>query len=550
MKSILLAGLCVALPLTGVAESITDTVLPSPQKCEAGKESFNISDHTKIYVVSDGSSKAAFAGIRLAALLKEQHGLKLEVKQKKKENTFSLFLGNADAAGTLPLDPIQGKEEGYVLKVDKNGALVRANTAQGLFHGAMTLRQLVSGKSVKGCEIVDFPRYELRGFMVDAGRAPVRLENIKRIIRINSAFKLNFMLYRESDNELNAVKYDSNPLGSKNPEALTMAQVKEMIDYAALHGIEVIPEIEGLGHAGARRMHYPDLVRGTAAKPYGNDKDGKPLGMHYTRAHLLPSDERSFALLESVLSEWFKVMDCKYIHLGMDEIRMPKEDQAKHLEKLIPRVLKLAEKYNQKPKFIVWSDAPATPEAYKDIVIRSPWSYGNRKLEGGLSKHLKHQKMESLLDSNSKEKVLMGAGSSSAHGPGSKCSYEKSFRNLAEWAMLGNERDTFVGITSCQWHGNQLDEWLPDFVVGADVSWNPPVEVADFESQMKLVQSKLSEFKDVTSPEPEATTPSAWHGVWITDGKWDKLIAPLPTPMNKKGESEKPKKKKIKKVAR
>lgn len=544
MKLIILTSLCAMLPLTGMAKSLTDTMLPQPQMCEVGKESFTVSDKTKIYVVSDGSAKGEFAGTRLAELLKEQHGLNLKVVQKKDDTLFSLFLGNTDLdqSTAVSLDPIKGKEEGYVLNVGKGGASVKANTAQGLFHGAMTLRQLVSGKSVQGCEIVDYPRYELRGFMVDAGRAPVRLENIKRIIRINSAFKLNFMLYRESDNELNAVKYESNPLGSKNPEALTMAQVKEMIEYAELHGIQLIPEIEGLGHAGARRMHYPELVRGTAAKAYGNDKDGKPLGMHYTRAHLLPSDERSFALLDSVFTEWFKAMDCKYIHLGMDEIRMPKEDQAKHLEKLIPRVLKLAEKYNQKPKFIVWSDAPATPEAYKDIVIRSPWSYGNRKLEGGKSKHLLHQKMESLLDPNSKEKVLMGAGASSSHGPDSKCGYEKSFRNLAEWAMLGNERDNFIGITSCQWHGNQLDEWLPDFLVGADVSWNPPAEVAEFDSQMKWVQSKLSQFKDVTNPDVSETTPSAWHGMWIIDKKFDRLIAPLPEPQNKK-----PKKKKAKK---
>ena len=545
LKSILLTGMLSAMSLTGTAAGLTDSLLPTPQQCEVGNGSFTISDKTAIYVVSDGSAEGEFVGTRLAELIKEQHGVDLKVIQKKSDTEFSLFLGNSDQATAISLDPIKGKEEGYVLNAGKDGASVSANTAQGLFHGAMTLRQLVDDKKVQGCSIVDYPRYELRGFMVDAGRAPVRLENIKRIIRINSAFKLNFMLYRESDNELNAVQYDSNPLGSKNPEALTMPQVKEMIDYAALHGIQVIPEIEGLGHAGARRMHFPELVRGTAAKPYGNDKDGNPLGMHYTRAHLLPSDERSFALLDAVFSEWFKVMDCKYIHLGMDEIRMPKEDQAKHLEKLIPRVLKLAEKYNQSPKFIVWSDAPATPEAYKDIVIRSPWSYGNRNLEGGLSKHLKHQKMESLLDPNSKEKVLMGAGASSGHGPGSKCGYEKSFKNLAEWAILGNERKNFIGITSCQWHDNQLDQWLPDFVLGADVSWNPPTEIAAFDAQMKQVQAKLNAFKDVTSPDPKATTPSAWHGVWVTsNGKWDKLIAPLPTPANKQGEKTKKKKSK------
>jgi hypothetical protein len=533
---ILLAGWLATLAGSGFAagNDLLDSLLPQPQTCEPGAASFTISDQTKITVVSDGSAQGEFAGTRLAELLKEQHGLELDVVQKQADASFSIFFGNADVDGgeKISLEPVAGKEEGYVLTVGAKGAMVRANTAQGLFHGAMTLRQLVAGKSVTGCTIIDYPRYELRGIMVDAGRAPVRLAHIKRMVRICSAFKLNFLLYRESDNELNAVNYENNPLGSKNPEALTMAEVKEMGEYAALHGIQVIPEIEALGHAGARRMHYPDLVLATSGKSYG-----KGFGTHYTRAHLLPADERSFALLESVYSEWFAAMDCPYIHLGMDEINMPADQQAEHLEKLIPRILATAAKYNQKPKLIVWSDAPATPEQYKDIVIRSPWSYGNRALDGGKGKHLKHQGVEALLEPDCKEKVLMGAGSSSSHGPLSKCGYDKAFQNLAEWAMLGNDRENFMGMVACSWHGNMLDEWLPDFLAGADVSWNPPAQVPAFEPQMAVVQSKLSEFKDAVSPDESEMTPPAWHGMWIKGKEWDKLIAPLPEPKirDKKG---------------
>ncbi len=547
--STILVGVITTLAVTAFADNkkLADLILPRPQKCMVNNGIFEITSQSKIYITSDGSDQGKFTGTRLAQLLDEQQELKLQVIQKT-GNSFSLFLGNeaSDAADKISLDAIKGKKEGYILKANENGVAIKANTAQGLFHGAMTLRQLVKNNKVMGCSIIDYPRYELRGFMVDSGRAPVRLGHIKRIIRINSAFKMNFMLFRESDNELNAVKYDNNPLGSKNPEALTMDEVKEMIEYAALHGIQVIPEIEALGHAGARRMHYPELIRATAGRPYSKGKDGKAFGMHWMRAHLLPSDERSFAVLESVLSEWFAATTLPYIHLGMDEIRMPKPDQAKHLEQLIPRVLKLAEKYHQSPKFIVWSDAPETPEEYKNIVIRSPWSYGNRSLEGGKSGHLKHQKIESLLKEGATEKVLMGAGSSSSHNPGSKCGYEKAFRNLAEWSIIGDKRDNFVGITSCQWHGNQLDKWLPDFLAAADVSWNPPGKVPEYAAQMRLIQDKLAEFKDFTNPKEAETTPAAWYGVWTKDNKWHKFIAPLPVPMNKRGQEAKPPKKRKK----
>ncbi|MFC4995277.1 family 20 glycosylhydrolase [Rubritalea tangerina] len=529
-------GSCVAMTVLGASAEPARSVIPRPQQIEIGEGGYSVDEKTRIYLVSDGSEHGRHIGVRLAELFEERHGVDLEVVSTTAKEGFRLFLGERDKGGEVVIDAIAGKDEGYVLESNQEGVAVGSHSIKGLWNGAMTLIQLVEDGRVRSCRIVDFPRYEMRGFMIDAGRAPVRIGHLKRIIRVCSAFKLNFLLYRESDNELNAVRYDLNPLGSKNPEALTMDEVRELIRYAALHGIEVIPEIEGLGHAGARRMHYPELVRGTAAKPYGKNVHGKSLGMHYTRAHLLPSDERSLKLLDSVFREWFQVMECEYVHLGMDEIRMPKEDQAKHLEVLIPRVQKLAKEYGIEPKFIVWSDAPETPEAYKDIVIRSPWSYGNRALDGGMSKHLKHQKVPNLLGEGCKEKVLMGAGSSSSHGPGSKCGYEKSFRNLAEWAILGKDRENFIGMTVCQWHGNQIDQWFPDFVVGADVSWNPPVEVVAYKELKGRVDRKLSMFNDVAAPKESELTPAAWHGVWLEGGKWGELIAPLPVPMNMRGE--------------
>ncbi|MFC1498724.1 hypothetical protein ACFLS1_09700, partial [Verrucomicrobiota bacterium] len=198
----------------------------------------------------------------------------------------------------------------------------------------------------------------------------------------------------------------------------------------------------------------------------------------------------------------------------------------------------------------VWSDAPATPAEYKDNVIRCPWSYGNRTLDLSQNKHLKTQGIENLLKPSCKEKVLMGAGSSSSKNPLSKCGYEDAFRNLAEWAILGSERQNFIGILSCQWHGNLLDEWLPDFLVAADVSWNPPTKVPEFAAQMKFIKSKLNELKDAANPDKNETTPSAWYGVWLKGKQYYELIAPLPEPTMKSEkntgkQSRKQKKKRI-----
>ena len=404
MKKTPLTGLLSIMTITGFAEAkaLRDTLLPRPQQCEVTQESFTISDQTKIVVVSDGAAKGEYAGTQLAKLLKEQYGLNLEIVPKRQEESFSLVLGNQSAskAGSLYLEPVKRKEGGYVLRVGEGSATIRANTAQGLFHGATTLRQLVATKKVKGCKISDYPRYEMRCFMIDAGRA-----------------------------------------------------------------------------------------------------------------HLLPSDERSFTLLDSIYSEWFSAMTCNYIHLGMDEPLLPRAKRAKYSGELLRRLLETAKQHNQEPKLIVWADAPETPEQYKGDVIRALWSNGNRDLEGGQTKDLKHHKIDVLLKPGCKEKVLMGAGSSSGGRPGSKCYDQGAFRNLAEWPMLGNDKENFIGIIACQRHGNQLDQWLPDFLVAADVSWNPPAEVPEFTSQIKGVESRLARFKDEVSPDESETIPLAWQGV-------------------------------------
>jgi len=84
--------------------------------------------------------------------------------------------------------------------------------------------------------------------MIDSGRSPNSLAQMKRIVRVCSALGLNFVVFREGDDEMCAVRYRTNRLGSKDPYALTMDQVEELVEYADSYGIAVVPEIESLGH--------------------------------------------------------------------------------------------------------------------------------------------------------------------------------------------------------------------------------------------------------------------------------------------------------------
>ena len=69
------------------------------------------------------------------------------------------------------------KAEGYVLVATKDGAVVVANSAAGIFYGAQTLKQLIRTDGamprVQLAAIRDWPAMKYRGFHDDLSRGPV-----------------------------------------------------------------------------------------------------------------------------------------------------------------------------------------------------------------------------------------------------------------------------------------------------------------------------------------------------------------------------------------
>ena len=207
---------------------------------------------------------------------------------------------------------------------------------------------------------------------------------MKRIVRICSAFKLNFVVFREGDDELAAVRYKTNNLGRENPYALSMEEVKEFVSYCEPFGIAVVPEIESLGHSAAKEFAYPGLAIGGRKTQYPG------IGYHIRKAHLNPDDPRTLALLESIYGEWIPLLNCPFVHLGLDEVRLPMETQAQHMSQLLPLVERVAQRSGRKITPLVWADAPPTPDAYRSSVIRVPWSYDGQEEVSLNNKHLEH----------------------------------------------------------------------------------------------------------------------------------------------------------------
>ena len=194
--------------------------------------------------------------------------------------------------------------EGYVLLADSLSARIIAATAKGLFYGAQTFRQLVTGSAngavLQGATIRDWPAMKYRGFHADLSRGPVpTLAYQKAQIRRFASFKLNvYSPYYE-----HSLAYSANPLIAPPRGAMTREDVRELITYAAKYHIDVIPEQEAFGH-----LHHVlkyELYSPLAETPHGHV--------------LAPGNPGSMELIKSWFSEIDSLFTSRFVHIGADE---------------------------------------------------------------------------------------------------------------------------------------------------------------------------------------------------------------------------------------
>ncbi|MCC7052402.1 MAG: beta-N-acetylhexosaminidase [Gemmatimonadaceae bacterium] len=194
--------------------------------------------------------------------------------------------------------------EGYLLLADSSGAHVIGATPRGVFYGAQTLKQLVSGTGpaavLQAATIRDWPAMRYRGFHDDLSRGPVpTLAWQKAQIRRFAAVKMNvYSPYYE-----HSLAYSANPLIAPPRGAMSRADVRELIAYAAKYHIDVIPEQEAFGH-----LHHVlkyELYADLAETPHGHV--------------LAPGKPGSMALIKSWFAEIDSLFPSRFVHIGADE---------------------------------------------------------------------------------------------------------------------------------------------------------------------------------------------------------------------------------------
>ena len=336
-STILMLLLC--LPMAMRADSDIN-LTPLPMKMTKGNGICTIPQNFTIATGNLGLECSAEAN-KFAALFSEITGYTIEVKTDAADAfiTMQMYTGN-EAIGT----------EGYTLDITANGISIAANGTNGFYYAYQSIKKMLPANVMAGVKdetvteyalpvvnIVDAPRFEYRGFMLDVSRHFFEVEEIKRMIDVMSYYKLNRFHWHLTDDQgwrfevkkyprlttVGATRsnswstdrvyggyYTNEPYG---PYFYTQEQCREIVAYAAERHIEVVPEIEFPGHSCAVNAAYPEL----SCTPNAGHSVQISGGIFSDVLNVASPLVLQFA--KDVLDEVIEVFPYSEIHIGGDE---------------------------------------------------------------------------------------------------------------------------------------------------------------------------------------------------------------------------------------
>lgn len=260
--------------------------------------------------------------------------------------------------------PGEKSPEAYRLSISREGGVVLTGASEaGVFRGLSSLDQIAAKARREGqwreLELVDAPRFEHRGLMLDLARNFRRPEEIRRVIDLMAAFKLNRLHLHLTDDEgwrlaiaplpeltsVGAQRGHAQPWSDRLPPALgsgpdlndahgtgflTASDYIALLKYARTRQIEVIPEFDMPGHARAaiRAMaardaaHPAEMGRYRLVDPADASRYESAQG--YSDNAMDPALPSSLHFVETVIDEVVRLhriagVPLRHLHIGADE---------------------------------------------------------------------------------------------------------------------------------------------------------------------------------------------------------------------------------------
>ncbi|TVZ51610.1 family 20 glycosylhydrolase [Dokdonia sp. Hel_I_53] len=329
-------------------------LIPKPESVQEQTYGFLFDEETTLQTNSEGKAKEVISQFK--KLLKTTpFPLNLDKNSKTKDNTVSFNLVSNDSISS---------PEGYVLDVNEMHLSLAASEPQGLYRGLQTIKQLlpnaiIAGNkldslTVPGIKIIDAPRYEYRGMMLDVARHFFTVAQVKRLIDQIAFYKINTLHLHLTDDQGWRIEIKSWPklteiggssaVGGDIGGFYTQEDYKEIVSYAKSRFITVIPEIDMPGHTNAALASYAELnCTNIAPEMYTKMRVGF--------SSLCVEKEITYTFVDDVIREVAAMTPGKYIHLGGDESH---STTLKDYKIFLKRAFGIVAKYDK--KVMGWED--------------------------------------------------------------------------------------------------------------------------------------------------------------------------------------------------
>lgn len=256
-------------------------IIPTPNTVEYGKEAVEFSANLQIVAPADLKAEAEY----LQSALKVAFTKEFSIVEKAEEGKAAIVLGKGELSSSK-------KAEAYHLDVKKGkGVVITGNDNAGVFYAIQSLLKLVPAAayqtkvekiSINEIFVADAPRFPYRGMHLDLGRNFHSKESVLKLLDIMASYKLNKFHYHFCDDEGWRLEIPSLPelteIGSKRGHTKdekdmlypaygsgpyadatksngtgfhSRADFIEILKYATVRHIEVVPEFDVPGHARA-----------------------------------------------------------------------------------------------------------------------------------------------------------------------------------------------------------------------------------------------------------------------------------------------------------
>lgn len=204
--------------------------------------------------------------------------------------------------------------EGYRFCASADGVKVDAATEQGVVWALTTLAELAEGQgSLPQCEFEDAPLLKHRGLSLDCSRHFFPAEEIKKIIEQMARIKMSVLHWHLVDDQGWRIESRRFPLlHETSGEYYTQEELKEIVEFARVRGMEIVPEIDLPGHTTALLAAYPQY------SCTGEPIELRQYGGIFDRILCAGKDE-TFTFLEELLDEVCALFPSPRFHIGGDE---------------------------------------------------------------------------------------------------------------------------------------------------------------------------------------------------------------------------------------